>query len=59
MCRYCENDFEDGLVLQLPGFKEVVWLVVSNGFLYVYCHNGQHEVAKINFCPICGDKLRE
>ena len=54
MCEYCKNNMK-GKSLN-PKWK-CIDFIVDNSFLYAYCNCGYHNIAEINYCPMCGRKL--
>ena len=56
MCEYCEKDYLNSKPIEN---RYAIDIIVDDTFLYTYCECGSHVVAKINYCPMCGRKLRE
>lgn len=62
-CEYCDGDRDD-FVKELPkankGFNGYVWKYGMDAPHLVFTAKGHHKcVFNINYCPMCGKKLRE
>lgn len=59
MCQYCKRGQPDNIVsVSAPGFWVKVKIELGKlVFAYDMGNNGMRQVAKIHFCPFCGEKL--
>lgn len=56
MCDYCNGEFVGENPIK-PILENGIEILVERDFLYAYCNCGVHVVAKIKYCPMCGEKL--
>lgn len=59
MCKYCSGEFVGDKPITPISDNSVsgITLLVEGVFLYSYCKCGVNTVAKIKYCPMCGEKL--
>lgn len=55
MCEYCKQDMEGKSIEN----RYAIETMVDDIFLYNWCECGRHTVDEINYCPMCGRKLKE
>lgn len=60
-CEYCETKLvvhkNEEEAPYKPIFNGLTEVLISNGKLCAYCSCGKFVITKINYCPMCGDKL--
>ena len=57
ICDFCKEDME-GKSLPVEG-EHSIDTFIDDIFLYEYCECGRRTVKEINYCPMCGRKLKE
>ncbi len=53
-CKYCKP----GSIIDISGDLPIRIEVDPDGYI-ISIYNGIHEAIKINYCPICGKKLKK
>lgn len=53
-CEYCKCDMEGESLED----RYAIESMVDNVFIYNWCECGKHTIYEINFCPMCGRRLK-
>lgn len=54
-CEYCRHDMQGKNIED----RFAIDGLVDDSLLYNWCECGRHTIYEINFCPMCGRKLKE
>lgn len=58
-CEYCKGEFIGENPIVTLGNGCDIDSIVEDRFLYNFCDCGIKSIVKINFCPMCGQRLSQ